>query len=74
MVELGRRGRSLICTEARTHTVARAGGRWVSAQAWGHAARARGARLRHGLVRGDVRVDHARGAGKRGRLARSDYA
>jgi hypothetical protein len=65
MDEQGRWGRSLICTEARAHVVARPGGRWVSARTRG--------RLERGLIRGDTRVDHARRAVTRGRLARSDY-
>jgi hypothetical protein len=53
--ERGRRGCSLICTEARAHA---ADGSWVG----------------RGLIRGDARVDRARGAGVRCRLARSDCA
>jgi hypothetical protein len=73
----------LSWTDGGAHSFARRRGRtrWLMRavdgsrlRRGGHAARARGARLRHGLVRGDVRVDHARGAGKRGRLAWSDYA
>jgi hypothetical protein len=68
MTEKGRRGCSLICTEAWSHAAAHAGGRWVLARARGGGACGLGSFTgTHGsIVRGDESA--------RGRLARSDYA